>query len=55
LQTDKMPDPVVAARGVAAATLGVSLKPFTNLANAVEGQQPSACANVLQAPAAEGG
>jgi hypothetical protein len=45
----------VAARGVTAATLGLLLKPFTNLANAVEGQQPSACATVLQEPAAEGG
>jgi hypothetical protein len=45
----------VAARGVAAATLGVLLKPFTDLAKAVEGQQPSACASALQAPAEEGG
>ena len=38
----------VAARGVAAATLGVLLKPFTNLADAVEGEQPSACTTLVK-------
>ena len=38
----------VAARGVAAATLGVVLKPFTALAGAAEGGKPSPCADLLR-------
>ena len=38
----------VAARGVAAATLGVVLKPFTTLASSAEGEKPSPCADLLR-------
>ena len=38
----------IAARGVAAATLGVVLKPFTALAGAAEGGKPSPCADLLR-------
>ena len=38
----------IAARGVAAATLGVVLKPFTALAGAAEGERPSPCADLLR-------
>ena len=39
----------VAARGVAAATLGLVLKPFTALADSARGEAASACDEVLQA------
>jgi len=46
----------VAARGVAAATLGVVLKPFTSLAGAAEDERPSPCADLLRRqPAADSG
>ncbi|MGD9509124.1 MAG: AsmA family protein [Geminicoccaceae bacterium] len=38
---------VVAARGVAAATLGLVLKPFTSLAGAAEDEEPSPCADLI--------
>jgi hypothetical protein len=37
----------LAARGVAAATLGVVLKPFTSLAGAAENEGPSPCADLI--------
>ena len=37
----------VAARGVAAATLGIVLKPFTALAGAATDEEPSPCARLL--------
>jgi uncharacterized protein involved in outer membrane biogenesis len=46
----------VAARGVAAATLGVVLKPFTSLAGAADDERPSPCADLLrQRSSAENG
>ena len=38
----------IAARGVAAATLGVVLKPFTGLAGAADDERPSPCADLLR-------
>lgn len=38
----------LAARGAAAATLGVLLKPFTALAEAVDPEAPATCADLLQ-------
>ena len=38
----------VAARGVAAATLGIVLKPFTALAGAASDESPSPCDRLLE-------
>ena len=48
----------LAARGVAAATLGVLLKPFTTMADAIDPKAPATCADLLQqaeTPAAAAG
>ena len=37
----------VAARGVAAATIGIVLKPFTALAGAATDEEPSPCTRLL--------
>ena len=48
----------LAARGAAAATLGVLLKPFTTIADAIDPKTPATCTELLRqanAPAAAGG
>jgi uncharacterized protein involved in outer membrane biogenesis len=47
----------LAARGAAAATLGVLLKPFTTMADAIDPKAPATCADLLQqaGPPAVGG
>jgi hypothetical protein len=45
----------LAARGAAAATLGVLLRPFTTLANVTKGEDRRPCAALLKAAAGKSG